>query len=67
MFSATFVWITSFPVATKYQSVLVDNVSKIFSAFPAEKAKQLSAYNVTLIEKSTLTQHFIVNAVDEYG
>ena len=53
------------PVATKYQSVLVDNVSKIFSAFPAEKAKQLSAYNVTLIEKINAHTDFIVNAVDE--
>ena len=42
------------PVATKYQSVLVDNVSKIMSAFPPEKAAQLSAYNVTLIEKINL-------------
>ena len=53
------------PVATKYQSVLVDNVSKIMSAFPPEKAAQLSAYNVTLIEKINLHTDFIVNAVEE--
>ena len=52
------------PVATKYQSVLVDNVSKIISAFPAEKAQQLSAYNVTLIEKINHHTDFIVNAVE---
>ena len=53
------------PVATKYQSVLVDNVSKIMSAFPAEKAAQLSAYNVTLIEKINHHTDFIVNAVED--
>lgn len=53
------------PVATKYQSVLVDNVSKILKAFPPEKAAQLSAYNVTLIEKINLHTDFIVNAVEE--
>lgn len=53
------------PVATKYQSVLVDNVSKIQQAFPAEKAAQLSAYNITLIEKINKHTDFIVNAVEE--
>ena len=53
------------PVATKYQSVLVDNVSKILAAFPTEKAIQLSAYNVTLIEKINTHTDFIVNAVEE--
>lgn len=43
------------PVATKYQSELVDNVSKILSVYPKEKAEELSAYNRTLIEKSTNT------------
>ena len=45
--------------------MLVDNVSKIMSAFPPEKAAQLSAYNVTLIEKINLHTDFIVNAVEE--
>lgn len=53
------------PVATKYQSILVDNVSKIKSAFPADQAERLSAYNVTLIEKINLHTDYIVNAVEE--
>ncbi|MBR3519818.1 MAG: glutamine synthetase III [Paludibacteraceae bacterium] len=39
------------PVATKYQSSLVDNVTKVASVFPAEKAKKLNAYNMSLIEQ----------------
>ena len=39
------------PVATKYQSTLVDNVTKVASVFPAEKAKKLNAYNLSLIEQ----------------
>ena len=39
------------PVATKYQSTLVDNVMKVASVFPAEKAKKLNAYNLSLIEQ----------------
>ncbi len=39
------------PVATKYQSSLVDNVMKVASVFPAEKAKKLNAYNLSLIEQ----------------
>lgn len=53
------------PVATKYQSLLVDNVSKIKTAFPAQQADRLSAYNVTLIEKINKHTDFIVNAVEE--
>ncbi len=39
------------PVATKYQSSLVDNVMKVASVFPADKAKKLNAYNLSLIEQ----------------
>lgn len=53
------------PVATKYQSVLLDNVSKIQQAFDADKAARLSAYNITLIEKINKYTDFIVNAVEE--
>jgi hypothetical protein len=53
------------PVATKYQSELVDNVSKILSAYPKEKAEELSAYNRTLIEKINKHTNFIVDHVED--
>ena len=39
------------PVATEYQSKLIDNVYKMKELFPAEKASQLSAENMKLIEE----------------
>lgn len=53
------------PVATKYQSVLVDNILKIQSCFPAEKAEQLTAYNVGLVEKINEHAHLIVTKVND--
>ncbi len=53
------------PVVTKYQSVLVDNILKIQSCFPAEKAAQLTAYNVGLVEKINAHAHLIVTKVNE--
>jgi glutamine synthetase len=53
------------PVATKYQSVLVDNILKIQSCFPAEKATELTAYNVGLVEKINYHAHMIVTKVNE--
>ena len=53
------------PVATKYQSELVDNVSKILSIYPKEKAEELSAYNRTLIEKINKHTNFIVDHVED--
>lgn len=53
------------PVATKYQSELVDNVSKILSVYPKEKAEELSAYNRTLIEKINNHTNFIVDHVED--
>ena len=53
------------PVATRYQTVLLDNVSKIQAAFPAEQAARLSADNITLIEKINKHTDFIVNAVED--
>lgn len=53
------------PVATKYQSELVDNVSKILSVYPKEKAEELSAYNRTLIEKINKHTNFIVDHVED--
>ena len=37
------------PVATKYQSLLIDNVSKIATTFPAEEAAKLNADNMNII------------------
>lgn len=53
------------PVATKYQSELVDNVSKILNVYPKEKAEELSAYNRTLIEKINKHTNFIVDHVED--
>lgn len=53
------------PVATKYQSILVDNILKIQSCFPAEKATELTAYNVGLVEKINNHAHMIVTKVNE--
>lgn len=53
------------PVATKYQSELVDNVHKIQLAFsdPA-KVKELTAYNIDLIEKINKHTSFIAENVE---
>ena len=53
------------PVATKYQSVLVDNILKIQNCFPAEKATELTVYNVGLVEKINHHAHMIVTKVNE--
>ena len=52
------------PVATKYQSALVDNVYKIQQTFPADRAKELCAYNVDLIEKINKHLNFIAENID---
>lgn len=53
------------PVATKYQSVLVDNILKIQSCFSKDKAAELTAYNVGLVEKINNHAHMIVTKVNE--
>ena len=52
------------PVATKYQSALVDNVYKLQQTFPADQAKGLCAYNVDLIEKINGHVDFIARNVE---
>ena len=47
------------PVATKYQSELIDNVYKMNNLFPADKAKSLSAKNLELIEEIAVHNTFI--------
>jgi glutamine synthetase len=39
------------PVATRYQSMLIDNVSKVKDLFDAEKSKEISAVNLSIIEE----------------
>lgn len=56
------------PVATEYQSRLIDNVYKMNSLFGEEKAKKLSSENIKLIEEIAehtifITEH--VNAMIE--
>ena len=53
------------PVATKYQSELIDNVHKIQETFadPA-KVKGLTAYNVDLIEKINKHVSFVAENVE---
>lgn len=54
------------PVATKYQSELADNVHKIQCAFSdPEHIKDLTSYNIDLIEKINKHTKFIAEAVDE--
>ncbi|MFW5588629.1 MAG: glutamine synthetase III, partial [Bacteroidales bacterium] len=53
------------PVATKYQSVLADNVHKLQAAFSDPvKVKELTAYNITLIEKINKHTSFIADNVE---
>ena len=53
------------PVATKYQSELIDSVHKVYDIFPREKAQELTAYNLEIIEKINKHTSFIAKAVDE--
>ncbi len=53
------------PVATKYQSLLADNIHKLRLAFtdPA-KVESLTAYNVDLVEKINKRTDFIARQVE---
>lgn len=42
------------PVATRYQSILIDNVFKIKNLFPADKVETLAAQDIEEIEKIAL-------------
>ena len=53
------------PVATKYQTVLVDNVQKIQSAFSTEDSKRLTSYNIDLIEKINVHTTIIAEQADK--
>ena len=53
------------PMATKYQSSLIDNVYKMRELFPAEKAIHLSSKNMEIIEDIANRTIFIKEKVDE--
>ena len=52
------------PVVTKYQSMLIDNVSKVISIFPKEKAEKISKENLIIIEKISDHESFIIENVN---
>jgi glutamine synthetase len=52
------------PIATQYQSDLIDNVYKMKAIFPADKANSLSAKNLELIEDIANHTAFIKEHVD---
>ena len=53
------------PVATEYQSRLIDNVYKLRDLFDAEKAASLSSMNVKLIEDIAQHAIYITKHVDD--
>jgi glutamine synthetase len=53
------------PVATRYQSFLLDNVTKIKAAFPAERAEKLGMLDSSLIIEIGERIQNIKNAVDD--
>ena len=52
------------PVATQYQTVLLDNVYKLNSVFDREKAKTLNEHDIALIEEIAVHISGIKNNVD---
>ena len=53
------------PVATRYQSALIDNVHKTAQIFPKETAERLSANNVALIQQIAEHTIFITENVEK--
>lgn len=53
------------PVATKYQSMLLDNVYKIKSLFPHEKGEKIAAQDMAMIENMAEHMQFIKDKVQE--
>ncbi|MGN0036231.1 MAG: glutamine synthetase III [Bacteroidaceae bacterium] len=53
------------PVATEYQSRLIDNVYKMKELFPADKAARLSAGNLNIIEEIADRTIYIKENVDK--
>lgn len=53
------------PVATRYQSILVDNLVKIKSLFSEDKFQEISKQDLSTIEKMAYHMSIIKNEVDE--
>ena len=52
------------PVATRYQSMLIDNVSKIAAIFPKEEADHLNADNIKIVREISEHTRFIIENVN---
>ena len=53
------------PVVTKYQSMLIDNVSKVKSIFPESKYKAIAKENLSIIEQISDHESAIIEGVDK--
>ena len=53
------------PVATRYQSMLIDNIHKIAEVFPAAEAKILNGDNINIIKKISSHTSFITENVQK--
>ena len=53
------------PVVTKYQSMLIDNVSKVMSIFDKKKATEISKTNLVIIERISEHESFIIENVEK--
>lgn len=53
------------PVAIRYQSILLDNVAKIRSLFPSEKASDMSSAEISTIEAIALHTRAIKDEVEK--
>lgn len=53
------------PCATRYMSVLLDNVYKIKNLFPKEKGEAIAAQDMAMIEKIAMHMQFIKDKVNE--
>lgn len=53
------------PVATRYQSSLIDNIHKIVDTFPADEAEKLNIDNINIIRKISRHTSFIIENVQK--
>jgi glutamine synthetase len=53
------------PVATRYQSILLDNVYKIKSLFPKEQGDKIAGQDMSMIEKMAEHMQFIKNKIND--
>ena len=52
------------PVASRYQSILLDNIAKFNSLFPADEAKALAAQDVEVVRKVSKHITTVITKVD---